>query len=443
MNETIVALSTPPLKSALALIRLSGSDCFFIVQKFFDRKIEFEGTSSIIYGNIIDDREIIDNVLVFAYKGPHSFTGENSIEISCHGNPIIYNRIISIAIKNGARMAERGEYSLRAYLNNKLDLVQAESINDLINAETEESKRISLMSLSGETSKLIYPLKKQIGDLLSLIEANFDYSEYTDIEEIDSEKIVEFYKEIIKNIEILIENGKHGKIIKEGINVAIVGKPNVGKSSLLNALIGEDKAIVTDIKGTTRDVVEGKINFHGIVLNLFDTAGIRDSEDKIEQIGIQKSKAAIEKADLILAMFDSTSYDDEDLKILSMLKDKKYIKVINKKDLLKDEEKDDSAIYISAKLNDIEALKTKIFGVLGLSEDNFKNPSLANERQLAKLEQCKNELNITIEKAKQNITIDILSEHIRKAYLCVLEILGEENDFDMAKEIFSRFCLGK
>lgn len=322
MFETIVALATAPLKSALSIIRLSGDDCFFIVSKFFNKNLTEVNKSTIFHGYIIDEGETIDEVVLLAYKGPRSFTGEDSVEIMCHGSPLIFNKIIEIAIKHGARLATGGEYSSRAYIHGKLDLIQAESINDLINAESEASKKISMMALKGETSSLITPLKTSIGDLLSLIEVNIDYPEYLDIEEANNEKINTVCRQNIDYIDGLIENGNKGRIIKDGINVAIVGKPNVGKSSILNRLIKEEKAIVTDIKGTTRDIVEGKLIVNGIVINLFDTAGIRESEDIVEGIGIKKSIEKLEKSDLVIAVFDSFSLDEEDKDILNLIKDK-------------------------------------------------------------------------------------------------------------------------
>ena len=289
MFETIVALATPPLKSALAIVRLSGDDCFFIVSKLFTKNLEKVEKNTIFHGYIKDEEDYVDEVVLLAYKGPRSFTGEDSVEIMCHGSPLIFNKIIKVALKNGARLATNGEFSSRAYAHGKLNLMQAESINDLINAETEESKKLSLLALKGDTTKLIEPLKKSLGDILSLIEVNIDYPEYLDIEEANNEKIVEICKENIKYIEKLVKDGIKGNIIKDGINVAIVGKPNVGKSSILNALLNENKAIVTNIKGTTRDIVEGKINLNGVVINLFDTAGIRESNDEVESIGIEKS----------------------------------------------------------------------------------------------------------------------------------------------------------
>ena len=322
MFETIVALATPPLRSALAIVRLSGNDCFNVVSNFYSKNLIGLTQNSLLHGYIKDGDNFVDEVVLLLYKGPKSFTGEDSVEIICHGSPLIFNKIINLAIKYGARMAERGEYSSRAFLNGKLDLIQAESINDLINAETEESKNVSLLALKGDTSKLIFPIKKEIGDMLSTIEANIDYSEYTDIEEMNSKEIIEFCNDISRKINILIANGRKGKLIKYGINVVIVGRPNVGKSSIFNSLLKEDKAIVSNIKGTTRDIVEGKINLNGILINLYDTAGIRDSNDYIESLGINKSKKILEIADIVIVVFDNEKLNDEDLSILNIVKNK-------------------------------------------------------------------------------------------------------------------------
>ena len=441
MFETIVALATAPLKSALSIIRLSGDDCFFIVSKFFNKNLIEVKKTTIFHGYIIDEGETIDEVVLLAYKGPRSFTGEDSVEIMCHGSPLIFNKIIEVAIKHGARLATGGEYSSRSYMHGKLDLIQAESINDLINAESEASKKISMMALKGETSSLITPLKNSIGDLLSLIEVNIDYPEYLDIEEANSEKINIVCRQNIDYIESLIENGNKGRIIKDGINVAIVGKPNVGKSSILNRLIKEDKAIVTDIKGTTRDIVEGKLIVNGIVINLFDTAGIRESEDIVEGIGIKKSIEKLENSDLVIAVFDNKTLDDEDKDILERIKNKDAIVVYNKSDLLK--EKNNDALYISALNDDIEPLKKAIFDRLGLSKQNYENPSIANTRELGILSSIKEDLNSVLVNASQDVPIDIINLQLKEVYLKILSLTGEDNDFDMAKEIFSRFCVGK
>ena len=443
MFETIVALATPPMRSALAIVRLSGDNCFDVASKIFSKNLNDVKNNSIIHGYIKDNSQIVDEVILLAYKNPKSFTGEDSVEIISHGSPLITNKIIELAIKNGARMAERGEFTSRAYLHGKMDLIQAESINDLINAETEESKQISLMSLNGETSKLVLPLKQSLGDLLSLIEVNINYPEYTDIEEANEQKILTICQENISYIDKLIENGQKGKIIKDGIKIAIVGKPNVGKSSILNALIGEEKAIVTDIKGTTRDVVEGKFILNGISINLYDTAGIRESDDIIEEKGIVKSRKTLNDADIVIAVFDSTTFDDEDHNILDLIRNKQSIIVYNKKDLIKEEKTDKNVLYISALNNDVEPLKEKIISVLGLKEENYKNPSINNSREIGILENVKESLGKALIDAKNNVPVDLINVNIQDAYLKVLSLTGEDHDFDIANEIFSRFCLGK
>lgn len=441
MFETIVALATPPLRSALAIVRLSGDDCFFIVSKFFTKDITKVEKNTIYHGFIKDEEELIDEVVLLAYKGPRSFTGEDSVEIMCHGSPLIFNRIIKVALKNGARLATNGEYSSRAYAHGKLNLMQAESINDLINAETEESKKLSLMALKGDTAKLIEPLKKSLGDILSLIEVNIDYPEYLDIEEANNEKIVEICKENIKYIKKLIKDGVKGNIIKDGINVAIVGKPNVGKSSILNALLNENKAIVTDVKGTTRDVVEGKINLNGVVINLFDTAGIRESSDEVESIGIEKSISKLKDSDIVLCVFDSQEYDEEDKEITKLVEGKNTIFVYNKKDLVQNNL--DDKLYVSALNKDVEPLKKAIIEKLGLSKENYDNPSIANTREIGILENIKTILEQVLIDVKSEIPIDLINSELKEAYLKTLSITGEDNDFDIAKEIFSRFCVGK
>ena len=439
MFETIVALATPPLKSALAIVRLSGDNCFFVVNNFFSKDLTKYTKNTIIHGQIIDNNELVDDVVLLLYKEPNSFTGENSVEIISHGSPLIFNKIIELSIKYGARMATRGEYTSRAFMHNKLDLIQAESINDLINAESEESKKLSLMSLTGKTSSLIEPLKKDFIDLLSNIEVNIDYPEYKDIEEVNNIKIGKTVDKSIDYISKLISDGKKANIIKDGINVAIVGKPNVGTSSILNALIGEDKAIVTNIKGTTRDIVEGKFIYKGIVINLFDTAGIRESDDIIESIGINKSIKKMEEADLILMVYDSSNVDKEDEEISSLLKNKKIIKVYNKSDLI--DKKDSDFLYISALNGDINILKDAIISKLNLDQSNYTTPSINNARELGILENIKEQL-LEI-KSDINLPIDLLASRLKEVLNLILSITGEDYDFDMISEIFSRFCVGK
>ena len=442
--ETIVALATPPMKSALAIIRVSGDDAFDIVSKVFSKDLRKIDKRTLLFGKIIDGDEVIDEVVVAVYKGPKSFTGEDLVEIICHGSVLIANQIIELLLSKGARMATNGEYSSRAFLNQKIDLIQAEAINDVINATTKEAKALSMLSLEGDTSSLVLPIKTRLADILSLIEVNIDYPEYEDIEVANKEKVIEVIDELLPKIEKLTKEGEQGKIVKEGIKVAIVGKPNVGKSSLLNALLGESKAIVTDIAGTTRDIVEGEINLNGIVLHLLDTAGIRDVEDKIESIGINKSKESIQNADLVIVVLDASKpLEKEDNEILEMSKDYKRIIVYNKSDVALNNIYKDGDITISALNNDISPLKDAIYKELGISNNAFVTPSLNNSRQLGLLKRVGNSLLKAKEDASNDLSIDLVAVNLFDAYSSVLEILGETNQIDLSKEIFSRFCVGK
>ncbi len=442
MFETIVALATAPMKSALSLIRVSGEDSFSVVSKCFSKDITNIDKRTALVGEIKDGDKIIDEVVIVCYKGPKSFTGEDLVEIICHGSMLIVNEIIELLLSKGARLAERGEYSMRAFLNQKIDLVQAEAINDVINATTKEAKDLSLLALSGETSSLVEPLRKKLADIISLIEVNIDYPEYQDIEVANKEKIIKSADEIIALVDSLISDGEKGRIIKDGVKVAIVGKPNVGKSSLLNALMGEEKAIVTDIKGTTRDIVEGDINLKGILLHLLDTAGIRESNDKIESIGINKSIKMIEEAELVIVVLDATEeLSDEDKQILELSKDKKRIVVYNKSDLL--EKKEDGNLYISALENDLDELTNKIKEVLGIEDNNFHHPSLNNARQIGLLKQIKESMLQAKQDSELDLSVDLVSVSLMDAYRATMEILGLASDIDISKEIFSRFCVGK
>ena len=439
MFETIVALATAPIKSALSIIRLSGDDVFDVVSKCFSKDLRDIKEKTILFGSIVSDNEKIDEVVLLAYKGPKSFTGEDSVEIICHGSPLISKQIIEACIKNGARMATNGEFSSRAYMHNKIDLVQAEAINDVINATTKEAKNLSLLSLDGKTSELVRPIKTRIADLLSLIEVNIDYPEYEDIEVANKDKVISIVDELIPQIDVLVEDGQKAKIINEGVKVALVGKPNVGKSSLLNAFLGEDRAIVTDIAGTTRDVVEGHVNIDGVVLHLYDTAGIRDSEDKIESIGIEKSKKTIKEADIVVVLLDSSNdLDEEDKQILEYTKEYNPIVVYNKDDTNKS-----NKLSISALNNQIQPLINVIKERIGLDEKSFSTPALNNTRQLGLLSKAKESLIKAKEDALNDLTIDLISTSLFDAYTSILEILGEANQIDLAKEIFSRFCVGK
>ena len=440
MFETIVALATAPIKSALSIIRLSGDDVLEVVSKCCSKDLKDIKERTILYASILDSGEKIDDVVLLVYKGPKSFTGENSVEIICHGSPLISKQIIETCIKNGARMATNGEFSSRAFMHNKIDLVQAEAINDVVNSTTKEAKKLNLLSLGGKTSELLKPIKTKLADILSLIEVNIDYPEYEDIEVANKDLVIKTANELIKQIDSLIDDGQKALIINEGVKVAIVGKPNVGKSSLLNAFLGEDRAIVTEVAGTTRDVVEGHANIDGIVLHLYDTAGIHQSEDKIESIGIEKSKQTIQDADVVIVVLDGSSeLDKEDKEVLEYTKEFNPIIVYNKADLSIKNDK----LSISALNNHIEPLVKRIKEVIGLDEKSFSKPALNNTRQIGLLKKAKEALQKAKEDAENNLTIDLVSTSIFEAYTAILEILGEANQIDLAKEIFSRFCVGK
>lgn len=444
MFETIVALATPPMKSALAIVRVSGDDCFDIVSKCFSKDIRDIKERTLLVGYIENKKtkQKIDEVVLAIYKGPKSFTGEDLVEIICHGSALISQQIIDILLENGARLATNGEYSSRAFLHQKVDLVQAEAINDIINATTKEAKDLSMLSLTGNTSQLLVPVKTRLADIISLIEVNIDYPEYEDIEQANKHTIITVCNEIVEMINKLIDDGEKARIIKDGIKVAIVGKPNVGKSSLLNALVGEEKAIVTDIAGTTRDIVEGEINLNGIVLHLLDTAGIRESSDVVENIGVNRAKKSIEEAELVIVVLDaSDELDDNDKEILDITKNLNRIIIYNKSDKIGGKKED--GIYVSALTQDINPLVKEIYRIVGLDEQSFKQPALNNTRQIGLLKQARTALLKAKEDAENDLTVDLISINLMDAYNAVLDILGERNRTDLSKEIFSRFCVGK
>ena len=431
--EAIVALATSPIKSALHIIRMSGSNVFEIISDIFSKKINYK-KREINIGYILEDKNIIDQVVLLTYPAPNSYTGEDVAEIITHGNVLIDNEIINLTIRKGARMASNGEFTSRAFLNHKLDLVQAEAINDLINATTIESKNIITHALKGETSLLLQPLKKGLIDLISNLEVNIDYPEYKDIEQVNRQRIAKDLNKYRQSLNNLIENGQKGLIIKEGIKVAIVGKPNVGKSTLLNALIKEDKAIVSNIPGTTRDIVEGEINIDGILLHLLDTAGLRSTHNKIESIGVKKTYDIIKKADIVIHLKD-------DPKDLTTIKGKIDIEVINKADLIK--KKDKNHIYISAKQGKIDELIEAIKKKIGLSNDNFNKASFANARELGLFKRAVILIDDIINENKKNTPIDIILTMLHELLDIILEVFGEKASLDLTKEIFSRFCVGK
>lgn len=439
MFDTIVSLITPPLKGAVAVIRISGEKTLEIVQEIFSRKIE--KSHYVYYGYILNKEEKVDEVMLSYFKGPKSFTGEDVIEISCHGSMLIVDQIISLLLSKGCRLAERGEFTSRAFYNGRIDLVQAEAVNSLINAQTKEAKQISLFSLNGQTSSLLYPVRDHLADILSLIEVNIDYPEYEDVEEMTHEKMIKELDQLILTVSNLIKDGEKSKLITEGINVSIVGRPNVGKSSLLNALVKKEKAIVTSIPGTTRDIVEGQINLNGLIINLLDTAGIREASDEVEKIGIERSKESIEKADLVILVLEADKLEDEDKELLEYTKDKQRIIVYNKKDLVSSNKEE--GIYISAKNHDIKELENEISKIFALDKLNTLTPSLSSSREIGLLTKAKEGLIQAKQEALMGISLDLISVNVKMSYDAIKSILGEEVKTDLSEEIFSRFCVGK
>lgn len=442
MNKPIVALATPPLNSALAVIRASGDGVFVIADDIFSKKVS-ETTSRTAYvGYLKDGERTIDQVVLLAYPSPNSVTGEDVVEISCHGSMLIVSEIIEAFLSRGARYASRGEFTSRAFYSGKMDLIEAEAVNDIINATTRESKNLALLSLEGKTSKLVAPLKEKIASLLALLEVNIDYPEYTDIEEANSEKIEDEASKIREDLSALIAQGEQGKVIRQGVKTAIVGAPNAGKSSVLNALLEQEKAIVSPIPGTTRDVVEGDISIKGIPFHLLDTAGIREAEDAIESIGVERSKKAIDEADLVVLIVDAArGLQQSDEEILSQAKGKKTVVCYNKSDLINN--KDEGRVFTCAKNGDVEELKNALFDCLGIGESSFLTPSFGNERELGLLREIDGYLKEAVDGAKEGLSPDLLSVMLQEAYNASRKLLGEEPTQDLSEEIFSRFCVGK
>lgn len=450
MNDTIAAISTALGTSAISIIRVSGDDSINIVNKIFKGKDLTKVMSHTInYGYIAYNNEIIDEVLVSIMKSPKTFTKEDIVEINCHGGIATTNKVLELLLTNGARLAEPGEFTKRAFLNGRIDLINAEGVMDLINSKTEKNRQISINKLNGKASNLIKELREKLIKIISNIEVNIDYPEYEDIEVLTNEKILPEVMTFKKDLEKIIKDSEDGKIINEGINVGIIGKPNVGKSSLLNALLEEEKAIVTDIEGTTRDIVEGKINLGGIILNIIDTAGIRETDNLVEKIGVEKSMEIIDKVDLIIFVLNNNEFiSEEELKILDKIKDKNSIIVINKIDLEKRinlTNYNKKIVEISVKDNiGIEELKNEIKRIYNIDNIDTKDMTyLSNARSIALLKQSLLKINNSIKNIEENAPIDIVELDLKNAWELLGEIIGETYSDELLDELFSRFCLGK
>ena len=453
MNDTIATISTALGVGAISIIRVSGPESIEIVNKIFTKDLLNIESHTINYGYIKDDENIIDEVLVSLMKAPKTYTREDLIEINCHGGIATTNKILELLIKNGCRLAEPGEFTKRAFLNGRIDLVQAEAVNSLLNATTDISRKQAINELQGNNSNLIKELREKLIQMISNIEVNIDYPEYEDIEELTNSKILPKLKDYLSNLETIISKSKEGRVIKEGINVALIGKPNVGKSSLLNTLLEEEKAIVTNIAGTTRDIVEGQINISGIVFNLIDTAGIRNTDNVIEQIGVEKSKKVIKDCNLILLIFNNNDIlTDEDKEIFNYVKEtnKPIIIIINKVDLetrLNKEylSKDYKIVEISTKtklgINDLKETIKETFNLEKIITDDI-NYSF-NSRSIGLLEKSKDKIVAAINAINDNYPVDIVELEIKSAWEILGEIIGETYTEELLDNLFSRFCLGK
>ena len=445
MEDTIVAISTALGVGAISIIRVSGNDALNIVNKIYDKDITAYEANTINYGHIIDKGKVIDEVLVSVFKAPKTYTKEDIVEINSHGGIAVTNKIVELLLENGCRQAEPGEFTKRAFLNGRIDLLEAESVMDLIDAKTETARKMAINGVDGKLSKKINDIRDLGLDLISNIEVNIDYPEYEDIEVMTIEKVRDFSLKLNKSIDELLKDSENGKLIKEGINTVIIGRPNVGKSSILNCLLNEDKAIVTDIPGTTRDVVEGAIRLNGILINFLDTAGIRETDNKVEKIGVDKSLSLIDQADLVLLVFNNNEkFTKEDEELLEKTKNKKRIIVINKIDLDTkiDKELPDS-VRISAN-EDVEPLLKKINELFELDKINNGDMTyLSNIRTINLLKQAKKISKELITSLDNDLPIDMLEIDIRNILDLLGEITGQKYDNELIDRLFSNFCLGK
>lgn len=447
MNDTIVAISTALGEGAISIIRVSGDDAIKIINPLFDGKdLEKASSHTINYGHIVYNGEIIDEVLLSIMKAPKTYTKEDVIEINTHGSIAVVNKIMEILLLEGCRLAEPGEFTKRAFLNGRIDLTESEGVMDLINSETELTRKMAINELSGNVSRLITDTREDIISLISNIEVNIDYPEYEDIEVVTINKIREKVREIKEKLLKTLKLSEDGKILKDGIKTVILGKPNVGKSSLLNALLEEEKAIVTDVKGTTRDIVEGSILVGGVKLNLIDTAGVRKSDDIVEKIGIEKSLNLIEEAELVLLILDaSCPLSEEDKYLLEKTKDKKRIIIMNKIDLNLNNSYMDDVIKISAKNNEgIEDIKDAIKELFNVGTFMSKNLTFfTNVRQISLLKSAIKSLEDVEQGIKEEREIDMIEIDLKLVWEKLGDIIGANYTEELIDNLFSRFCLGK
>ena len=447
MKDTITAISTTLGIGAISIIRVSGKEAIEKVNNITSINLKEKQTHTVNYGYIIENSNIIDEVLITIMKAPKTFTTEDIVEINCHGGLATTEKVLELLLKQGIRLAEPGEFTKRAFLNGRIDLTKSQAVNDLINAKTDKARQIVINNLTGTTTNKIKKLREKLVQIISNIEVNIDYPEYQDIEEMTSKKLKQEINTIEQELNQIIENSKNSKLITNGINIAIVGRPNVGKSSILNKLIEQDKAIVTNIPGTTRDIVEANYNLEGINLNLIDTAGIRETNDIVEQIGVEKSKKTIKDADLILLVLNNNEkLTEEDKKLLNETKNKQRIIVVNKTDLKTNLEIKESNIVKTNTQEEegLTQLKNKIKELFKL--DKIKTNDfyyVSTLEQLQKIENCKQNITSIKEGIKNNSPIDIIEIDLKVIWQTLGEVIGETYTEELLDNLFKNFCVGK
>lgn len=441
-DSTIAVISTALSQGAISIVRVSGDQAIEIVQKIFSRDIRHVPSHTIHYGYILDDdKEVVDEVLVSVFRGPKTYTTEDIVEINCHGGVYITRKILSLVLSHGATMAKPGEFTQRAFYHGRIDLSQAEAVEDMIEASNDTASHMAIQGIQGSVKKLLEPLIEDILNIIAQIEVNIDYPEYEDVEQLTTEELLPMTKQWLTKLDKILSRAQCGQLAKKGIDTVLIGRPNVGKSSLLNALLEEDKAIVTDIAGTTRDLVEGQIHIGPAQFNLIDTAGLRKSSDAIEQIGIEKTQEKLAQAQLVLLILDGSqplTKEDEDL--LEQTKDKNRLIIYNKKDVKS--EKHPDGIWISAQNKEIDAL-LKAMKDLYQQDVLTEQPLLSNERQIGLLNQAKQDMLQAKEAMEQGVEPDLVEIDIQAAHDHLKEILGEVHREDLLDTLFSKFCLGK
>lgn len=456
--DTIAAISTPPGEGGIAIIRLSGEEVFDVAGKLFKgANLRKAASHTIHYGHIVDPEngEEVDEVMATVMRAPKTYTKEDIIEINCHGGIVATNRILQLCLSYGARLADPGEYTKRAFLNGRIDLTQAESVMDLIRAKTDKSMKVALNQLDGDLSHLIRHLRQDILDALAQVEVNIDYPEYDDVEAVTTKMLLEKSKEVQQQVKTLLATAKQGKVLREGLATAIVGRPNVGKSSLLNHLLHEDKAIVTDVAGTTRDVIEEYVNVKGVPLKLIDTAGIRDTTDKVEKIGVERSRKAINTADLVMLVLNASEpLTAEDEALLKATADTQRILILNKTDLPQKLDLDavkqaangspiiETSILQRAGLDKLETTIAHLFFDEGI-ESSSHSVMVTNARHIGLLHQTSDALDDVQSGIAAGMPVDLVQIDMTRAWDLLGEITGDSYQDELLDQLFSQFCLGK